>query len=162
MSDQQTQQLVRVATQPSEGQQLEFLQKEYQEAAKAFALGVQAGQDLVRQYLFGNALLAAFFGAAAGFSDKQPSAAEWALVVIPTIGIVASGIVLLVLPHYRRLLNVCRDRCSEIEIRFGGRLFTRIGEISKTTHFGAIFGVGIMLCIMMIFWIAMFLVAIRI
>jgi hypothetical protein len=140
-----------------ESQKHDFLRIEYQESAKAYALGVQAGQDFMRQFLYGNGLLAAFFGATISFSSRvDHPAIKWVLIATPILAILASAILLFTMPHWLRLLHSCLQRCVEIERSFDGKLFTDIARISKEGRYtGATLGLIFIYAIFVIFWLVM-------
>lgn len=137
----------------------DFLKTEYQEAAKAYSLGVQAGQDLMRQFLSGNVFLATLFGAVAGVTQNYGLKIRWPIVIIPVFAILASVTMISTVPHYRNLLNACRRRCCEIERMFGGSLYTGITAVSDGARFGAVFGLSVICVTFTLFWIAMLLIA---
>ncbi len=139
-----------------------FLLTEYDQAAKAYFAGVLAGQDFFRQYLYGNGVLGVFFGAAAGLLKDHATVAKAALVSIPIVAIISSLVLLRAMSLYDRHLDNCQNRCSEIEAEFGGKIFTRIGDIGKATSMGATTGLRLICCVFTLFWIGMFVVSLRI
>jgi hypothetical protein len=116
--------------QVQESYRIKFLKTEYQEAAKAFSLGVQVGQSVLYSYLFGTTVLVTLFGATGSLIKEQVIFARLVLPVIPIFGIVASILAIILLRYYDGHLDGCRDRCVELERQFDGRTFTNIKRTS--------------------------------
>ena len=142
-----------------EAQRLEFVRTEYQESAKAFALGVQFGQDLLRSYLFGTAVLVTFLGAAVSLLKERILLAEYAVFAIPIVGIAASFLGIFLLRHYDKHLQGCCDRCVEIESQFDGKIFTGIKRISDAAIFNGVRGFQIICVLFVLMWISFLFVA---
>jgi hypothetical protein len=139
----------------------DFLITEYQEAAKAYALGVQVGQAIMGSYLVGTGVLATFLGVVIGQLKEHLANAGVAFIVmlialiVGLVGIFASRTILSMLPRYGTHLESCRKRCAEIETHFGGKLFSLIGQISdEPAKLDAIRALQRICRIFIIFWIA--------
>jgi hypothetical protein len=145
-----------------ENQRLEFLHREYQEAAKAYARGVQTGLDLFRQYLLGTGVLGALFGAAVGMLKDQFGVGRYVVLIVPTVGIIASVVFILILKQYKRQLNNSRQRCEEIEALFGGKLFSGIAKISNSTRLDTVLAVQIVCGVFIALWTIILFVSLNV
>jgi hypothetical protein len=82
----------------------EFLKTEYQEAAKAYALGVQVGQAIMGSYLVGTGILATFLGVAIGQLKPQFAIALLPIVfIVGSIGIIGSIAIIKTRPVFDNL-----------------------------------------------------------
>ncbi|NPV20715.1 hypothetical protein [Bradyrhizobium aeschynomenes] len=133
-------------------QRVEFLKTEYQEASKAYSLGVQVGQDVLKAYLSGTTVLVALFGGAAGLIKEKVLFAQYAIFAIPMVGIVASFLAIILLDHYNKHLDGCCNRCVEIEREFGGRIFTNIQRVSSAAKFDGVKGFKVISALFMLMW----------
>ena len=107
------------------GRPTELIELEYQEATNAYFKGVQAGADWSKGILSVQTLMFTAFGVLATWEGGEFFASPIS-VVICTVGGLICLIYIPLLSYYRELLQVCAQRCIEIEAEFDGRLFSKI------------------------------------
>jgi hypothetical protein len=132
-----------------------FAKIEYSEACKAYFHGVEIGYTMVKHFATVQALLIVVIGYLATMEVKNaflPSPTDLARFV-PWLGIFFSLGLGALLPHYWKHVSNCRDRCSAIEVQFGGRLFSRLKEI-EGSKFGAAAGLAAFILLPAILWAA--------
>lgn len=130
-----------------------FILAEYHEAANAYFKGVDIGYTTVKGYVTVNGLFAAVIGALADKATVVPAGAEM-IRLIPGFAIAASLALFVLLPHYFRHLENCRLRCEQIEKHWGGRLFTRLGEIAHgRRNINSMIGLISIIVIILSFWV---------
>jgi hypothetical protein len=137
--------------------EIAFAQIEYSEACKAYFHGVEIGYTMVKHFATVNALLVVVIGYLATMEVKNaflPSPTDLARLV-PWLGIFFSLGLGALVPHYWKHVSNCRDRCSEIEDKFGGRLFSRLKEIevgNQRSTFGASAGLAAFILLPALLW----------
>jgi preprotein translocase subunit Sss1 len=135
----------------------EFLKTEYQEAAKAYALGVQVGQAIMGSYLVGTGVLATIFAVTIGQLKEYPGIARLAVLIIPIVGIVGSIVILAMTFGYENHLENCRKRCAKLEEQFGGKLFTEIGQ--TPVNIDAVHALRIICGLFLALWVAVLVIS---
>lgn len=133
----------------------EFAQTEYHEAANAYFKGVDIGYTTLRNYITINVLFAALIGSVSERLSTTIGSSGDLIQIVPWLAIAASLALLFSLPYYFRHLENCRKRCEEIELEFGGKLFTRLGGIGRRARWGFNTVLGLMMIIAVVssFWL---------
>ena len=99
------------------------IQLEYQQASALFLRGFDLIFNLVRGYLYFNAITIGIVGI--GLRTGSGRAIMPAVVFFAVIGILAGGMSIIVHIRMTSYLRMWLERASEIERQFGGDLFTR-------------------------------------
>jgi hypothetical protein len=97
---------------------------EYQEAAKSYANGVDIGFTSCKNLLVINSVFAAIYQTSASGVSPESSLA-YLQNNVPYLGMLLAVFLALCVKPYFRHLNNCLLRCSELEAKFDGKLFTR-------------------------------------
>ena len=107
------------------------VEMEYKEATNAYFQGVNAGVEWSKGIVTVQSLLFTAYALSSTWNDQgfKPSIA---LIPICIFGALTAGVYISLMPHYRRLLRACQDRCIEIEKEFDGNLFHKIGGVRPT------------------------------
>jgi hypothetical protein len=133
----------------------DFALVEYKESSTAFFKGVDIGFSFLRFFFIINAALATVLQLDDKVIDKVGQIKSVVPYAIPAIGIVFSLLLLGIIPYYSQQLDLCSRRCSEIEKKYGGKLF---GNIYKNLHdrkrpVTATLALGILAIIVLMLWV---------
>jgi hypothetical protein len=115
----------------SDGERAAFLLVEYREAANAYFKGVDIGWNGLKFYITLNGFFATIIGVFTGRQEHAIIAATDIINLSPIVVLGLSAAFVLILPHYFKHLENCRQRCEQIEIMHGGQLFTDLEKIRR-------------------------------
>jgi hypothetical protein len=108
----------------------EFMATEYKESCSAYFKGVDLGMAYIRFFFLMNAALVAVLQ----LDEKvlvKTGIQQLIPYIVPLIGIFFCLMLGMIVPYYQRQLDVCAERCKQIEKKhygenFEGSLFCRI------------------------------------
>lgn len=128
---------------------LEFALVEYAQAANAYFKGVDVGYSTLKQYVTANVALMALIAARFAPDSKLDIVPKSFEIPIALVGLAMFAISALTQKRYFSHLENCRRRCSQIENKYDGKLFTEMGVISE----GKENGITTDLALAIIYWI---------
>jgi hypothetical protein len=130
-----------------------FAMAEYKEAAAAYFKGVDIGYTTLKNFFAINVIFMTVINLNPATTSVAGTKIAAFINLVPAFGILICFVFMLAIGHYFKHLENCRMRCEEIEKPHGGKLFSRMGNISNkdrkyfstgwATHFLAILFVAV-------------------
>ena len=131
----------------------DFSHLEYEIAADTYKHGVNIGYTVIKNFV---ALQAVFF-AATGLGKSSAAVSLGYVKAIPIFALFSCILLGGAFKYYKKHLDNCRDRCSEIESKYEGSLFLKIAAIDKKG--GWVDAEFLFYCIVLLFILVWFRVA---
>jgi len=121
--------LLKLVAQPGNEDNQDFLLAEYHEAATSYANGVDIGFNTTKTFFAVNGILITLQQTPEELVNNSQIVGYFQTVA-PFFGLLTSVILGLFVSLYFKHLDNCRDRCSEIEKIYGGKLFSRNAKVA--------------------------------
>lgn len=130
-----------------------FLITQYQVAADTYMHGVNIGYTVIRNFVALNAVFFGALGLVNNAPDSNIAQMNGFIKMIPVFAIITSGMLAIAFPFYKKHLNNCSRRCSEIEGQDKGGLFKKLVRIEKNkVYFSAERGFFAIVMLFVIVW----------